>query len=308
MSFTIVDKQPGGGSGEFANGNQGTAKEIWHLVASDINHSTEDLRAAGLFPQPYQTVHAQNPWLILMPIEIDQDEDAPQKFTATLTWSSEPLTKEEEDADSESDPLLRAALWSWSTGRDRVAMLMDRDGDAILNSAGEAFDPPVERDEPFLIAHGVKKVAGVPDWAWDMIDTVNSSDFTVDGRLVPKGRACLADIALGEWQKSGETRFREATFEIHIKKRRNARAGESVDDIPSPWQLELLDQGLHELDEATGELVRMLDDSDDPQPLAQPVLLDGLGSRLTTPSDESTHNYFEYFVREESDFNNLPLA
>ncbi len=308
MSFIITDKQPGGGSGTFANGYQGEAKEIWTVIASDINHSTEDLRASGIFPQPYQSVHAQNPWLILMPIEIDQDEEAPDKFTCTLTWTSTPLKKEEEDRDTEADPLAREALWSWSTGRDRVALLMDLNGDAIVNSANEGFDPTPERDQPFLIAHGVKKVAGVPDWAWDMIDTVNVTDFVVDGRTVPKGCATLADIQLSEWLKAGDTRYREATFELHVKKKRLPRTGESVDDIPSPWQLEIIDQGLHELDTATGELIRILDDATDPQPIAQPVLLDGLGFRLTTPEDKTTHFYWQYQIRDESDFNNLPLA
>lgn len=303
MSFIVADKQPGGGSGTFANGFQGEAKEIWTVVASDINHSTEDLRASGLFPQPYQTVHAQNPWLILMPIEIEQNEEAPEVFVCTLKWTSEPLSKKEEDEDTEPDPLSREALWTWTTGRDRIAIMYDLNRDAIINSAGEFFDPPFERDLPFLIARGVKKVAGVPDWAWDMIDTKNSSDFTVDGRLVEKGRACLADIQLGQWQKSGDTRYREATFEIHIKKPRKIRSGES--SVPSPWDIEIIDQGLHELD-GSNNLTKILDH--DGQPLAQPVLLNGSGLRLTTPTDSDTHVYFPFEIREETDFNNLPLA
>jgi len=304
MSFIVADKQPGGGSGTFANGFQGEAKEIWTVVASDINHSTEDLRASGLFPQPYQTVHAQNPWLILMPIEIEQNEEAPEVFVCTLKWTSEPLSKKEEDEDTEPDPLAREALWTWTTGRDRVAMLQDLDGKAVANSAGELFDPTPERDQPFLIARGVKKVAGVPDWAWDMIDTKNSADFTVDGRLVPKGRACLADIQLGQWQKSGDTRYREATFEIHIKKCRPLKTGET--EAPSPWDLELIDQGLHQIDYLTDTLTKLTDA--DGQPLAQPVLLDGNGFRLLHPEIEANHVYLTFRSRDESDFSNLPLA
>jgi len=304
MSFYIADKMAGGGSGTIANGFQGQAKEIWILIASDIHHTTEQLRLSGIFPQPYVAVHAENPWLILKPIEIEQDEDSPEKFTCTLTWDSEPLTKKEEDEDTEPDPLAREALWEWHTGRDRIAVLIDLDGAAILNSAGEAFDPPTERDLPFLIARGVKKVAGVPDWAWDMIDTKNSADFVVDGRTVPKGRACLANISLGQWQKSGDTRYREATFEIHVKKPRALRTGET--EAPSPWDLELIDQGLHELDTGTGELTKILDSEG--QPIAQPVLMDGAGARLTTPDDSSTHFYWQYRIHEESDFSNLPLA
>lgn len=238
-----------------------------------------------------------------MPIEIEQNEDAPEVFVCTLKWTSEPLSKKEEDEDTEPDPLSREALWSWSTGRDRIAIMYDMNRDAIINSAGEFFDPPVERDLPFLIARGVKKVAGVPDWAWDMIDTKNSSDFTVDGRLVEKGRACLADIQLGSWQKSGDTRYREATFEIHIKKPRPIKTGET--SAPSPWDLEIIDQGLHELDPILG--LKKIVDRDD-QPLAQPVLLDGSGAVLADPRLVSTHYYHKFTIRDETDFNNLPLA
>lgn len=239
-----------------------------------------------------------------MPIDISQEEEAPEVFTCTLTWTSEPLSKKEEDEDTEPDPLSREALWSWSTGRDRIAIMFDVERDAIINSSGEFFDPSPERDIPFLIARGEKKVAGVPDWAWDMIDTKNSADFTVDGRLVTKGQACLADIQLGPWQKSGGTRYRVANFEIHIKKLRKIRSGET--SVPSPWDLELIDQGLHAIDYNTGDLTKLLDK--DSQPLAQPVLLNGQGERLATPYTASTHVYRTFTIRDETDFNNLPLA
>jgi len=317
-----ISQKVGATSGEHGNGPAGFAEEIWHAIADNDNETCESIRSYELTPEVYVATHPLNPWLILKPVAWDQSEDNPRLFTATLRWDKEPISQKEKDKKDYPNPLNRPAVITWKTQQEMEAAQFDSEGAAILNSAGDIFDPPVERPRSHLVAVVKKFVAGFPDWAWDMIDCANSSPFLIDGRLVPTGRACLNNIELGEWQNEGQDpdnpgddiRYREVVFEIAIKRPRKVRTNEelepveSSDDIPDPWQLEVVDQGLHELEFITNKRKRILDDSSPKQPVAQPVLLNGSGQKLSTPGPyDAIYRRFDKF-RETADFSLLPLS
>jgi len=303
MGVLVVDRVMGGTSSELAPYLQGSAEEEWTIIVDSPNYTAELLRAEGIFPVPYFSFHPANPWLILKPIKIKQSEEAPELFHATLTYDSEPVKQKDKEKSEYPNPLLRPAQIRWRTDYEEEAAQLNRKGKAILNSAGEYFDPPLSRKRRFLTACVTKNVAGFPDWAWDLIGCVNSSAYTLDGRTIPIGRSMLDNIELAAWAEEGNPddpggviQYRAATFEIAIKRPRDARDEEDEDDIPSPWQLEVLDQGLHE--KRAGKLIRIKDQASPPQDIAAPVCLDGAGRRLNNPTPASA----VYIVDDDFEF------
>ena len=88
MGFMVVDRQPGGQSGQISIGLAGKAVEKWTIAADNGDYTTEDLHYSNIFPGVYTSFHPQNYRLRLQPINIEQDEESPALFYATLTWSS----------------------------------------------------------------------------------------------------------------------------------------------------------------------------------------------------------------------------
>lgn len=313
MGILLIDRVVGGTSTEIGPYLQGSAEEEWTIIVDSYNYTAEMLRAEGIFPVPYFTFHPLNPWLVLKPIKIKQSDETPQLFKASLTYDSEPIKQKDKEKSQYPNPLLRPAKIRWRTEHEEEAAQQNRKGKAILNSAGEYFDPPLSRKRRFLTAVVRKNVAGFPDWAWDLIGCVNSSAYVLDGRTIPVGRSIVDNIELGEWQEEGDPedpggviQFREVQFEIAVKRPRDARSGEDSSAIPSPWQLEVLDQGLHE--KKNGKLIRIMDQASPPQPIAQPICLNGAGLRLSNPSPTNAKyivdNDYEYWANLSA----LPLT
>lgn len=311
MAFDIFDRQPGACSGEFSIGQAGKAVEIWTLVADNYNYTTEDVRNSGVFPEVYTTFHAQNPRLRLQPIEVAQDADNPALFICTVTWSSEKLDPKEKDEEEDS-PLDRRPRITVKTGHMKEVKHIDVKGKEKVNTAGDLFDPPIESNASYVIITIRKNVVVFPDWVFEFSDAVNSEDFDIKGRTILAGHAWIASIELGEENTDGAIAYCEATIEIHVKKKREARAeGEDEEDIPTPWKTEVLNEGLIELVPKSPSgfnrvRVTVMDDSVPPASINSPgpVPLDEDGAKL---DPVTIYNAFYVVFQDhlELDFNDI---
>lgn len=312
MSFTIVDRQPGGGSGEISIGQTGKCVELWTLVADDPDHSIEDVRKANLFPEVYTTFHSQNPRLRLMPLEIEQNSEAPQLFTVTVTWSSDKLDPQKKD-EKEDSPLDRRARIKVKTGRMTETTHRDKRGVPKTNAAGDLFDPPIPSNVSYKIVTIRKNVTVFPDWVFDFDDAVNSLPFQIKSRTIAKHCAYIADIELGEENTDGPVPYCEATIEIWIKKKRAATAEETArmaanpslgDVVPGPWWTEQLNEGFYSKGPGgVRQRIKIKDqDSSAMVPASSPVPLNALGGVLN-PVTLDNIVYLEFHDHFQMDFN-----
>lgn len=310
MAFTIVDKQPGGGTGEISIGQAGEATEVWTVVADTVGYSTENLRYAGLWGTPYETYHAQNSRLLLRPVKITQNDDNPALFICTLTWTSEPLTPEEKEQ-KENSPLDRKARIKVKSGRMKECKHKDFYGKPKCNTAGDLFDPPIESNSKYLILNIRKYVTVFPDWMFNYDDCVNASPFVIKGRLIEKGCAYIANIELGEENTDGLIPYCEALVEMWIKKRRKPAAGENPNSVPDPWETEQLNAGLHERGDAilfTDPVqyrkvrAKVKDDNNEDVYAAAPVPLDKDGKKLNPTATLDNAHYVVFRDHEELEF------
>ena len=185
-----------------------------------------------------------------------------------------------------TNPLNERAYFDWSGEQFQRPAVVDRDGNAIGNSAGDPFDPFPMRDDSRLVVRVEKNVATVPLWIEDYQDAVNSAPFTVDGYPVAVGQAKFQRLQMPREQIRNSTIFRQLRFEIHFRK--------------DGWNLKPLNAGFRDKD---GNNILLPDGT---HPTA-PVPLTLGGDMLDPPSlDNATYGDFE--VYEMRDFNNLPLT
>lgn len=302
MAFDIVDIQPGGHSGEVSIADAGKAVEVWTLIADRKDYSTEYLRRSGVLPRVYETFHPLNSRLRLMPIEIEQNEDSPDYFKCTLTYSSDPLSPQED----ESNPINRRARITVRTELLKETRLRDFYGKPKTNAAGQLFDPPPENNIALRVINIRKNVEVFPDWVFNFADAVNSLPFTIKGRIFEKGCAWLALVELGEEMLDGPFPYCEAHLEMWIRKKRKPLAlRETAADVPDAWKTEVLNEGYHELIDGKLQKIKLIGaDGVSLENAASPVPLTPSGLKLD-PVTIDNANYIVFQDHEELDFNAL---
>lgn len=194
--------------------------------------------------------------------------------------------------DIAENPLNDPAKTEWSTETFQTVVSEDIDGDAILNSAGDPFDPPAQKDDSRWTSITRKNVVNsVPPWIFAYQDGVNSDSYTIDGKLIAAGEAKVSAIHLGVTQERNEIEYRVLTVTIHYRGEGDDAgssgygSGSGADEI-EPWDLSLLDAGMREIGGAgsAGDDLRNITNVGDGEPVTAPVPLDGNGQKLDDPT------------------------
>jgi hypothetical protein len=187
------------------------------------------------------------------------------------------------------NPLNDPADISWDAEQFQRPAYKDKDGDAILNSANDYYDPLPRRDDSRWAVTVRKNLAAVPSWILNYQDAINSSSFWLDGLFVLTRKAKMQKVGVSSWQHRDGIPFRIVTMLIHVAK--------------DGFSLEILDQGFHYLDGSDKK--HILDDEG--VEVTTPALLDGSGAVLSSPSP-STAVFNTHNVYDELDFRALPLV
>jgi hypothetical protein len=272
------------------------------------------LATAGSLPR-YLDPHPDNLFASCRKLAAKQATDHWQWWMITADYSSKPLTTEEKEREVEN-PLQRKAKIRWSRNRYMEPIDKDRKGNAILNSAGDYYDPPPERHASYWVAQVTKNVPSIPTWVLgpDMYDNVvNTATFTIQGRSVLPRCALLVPTGVSEELEENKVKYHELTFEIEFRRPPDIDGGRVLDPktLKSVTQrghdLVLLDQGLRVLRSSTAseepQIVNAKDD--DENDVTSPVALDGEGHKHPSPKPDSVF-YFAYEVYRPVDFS--PIA
>lgn len=206
---------------------------------------------------------------------------SPFFWTITSVYSSE----RERGADPTADPI----QVSWNTEQFQRVADTDRNGEGIVNSAGDPFDPPAMRDDSRRSVQIVSNEPFVPTWLLSYQDAVNNADIIIDGVTVPAGKAKCQQVSVSPERYRNDIPYRIVTLTLHL----------SNDN----WDLKLLDQGFRERDD-NNKLKQIKNEVDNLEPTA-PVLLDGNGKAQTDPTTASAV-YLNFEVYPELDFSALP--
>lgn len=197
------------------------------------------------------------------------------------------------------DPMADPVKYTWHTEQFQRPISIDKDGEAILNSAGDFFDPTIEAEESRWAITAVKNLPAVPSWILSYRNSINNAAITVDGILIPARCAKIQSMNISEPQDRNSTTFRIVTTTLLLKGQ--VTIGTTT---YGGWVEQVLDQGWRELDGTGGARKNIT--NEDGTDITIPALLDGAGSKLANPSP-STAVYLPKYVYPETDFTKLPV-
>lgn len=221
---------------------------------SDVLAST-DLPAIG---DAYETSSDAK----LVDIVANPLDDNPYVWEVIGSYSQK--TTDPETSPSTS-PLDRRVRWSYGSVQRSEALLVDQNGDDVVNSAGDRFDPPIEVARPQLRMTARRNELGFdPATIVAYVGRVNSAAWRgFDTEMV-----LCTGITADERTENGTTYFEVSyEFEVHW------------DDTLGWNTLEVLDQGFNRLTTPTTKEPIYMEPDRVERP-SNPMPLDGSGDEL----------------------------
>ena len=195
----------------------------------------------------------------------------PMGWLLTATYS----TKKEYAAQPQDDPF----EIEWDEEDIEVPIIKDRDGKAVLNSAGDPPDPPLMGADSILVATVTLKAATLPAYLRAYRKSINSAAFTIDGITVNAKHGRIRKIRLGKSRYRASYPYRDVTIEIAI-----------LDNDEDDWEIRWIDAGFRkrvEYPAASGDyIMEKIVNSDMTEP-SSPVPLDGSGLPLVDPDPDN---------------------
>lgn len=260
-----------------------TYTRVFHVITDDPYVGPAAVRAAlGISRgDPYITDSESDLQARVRRIQ-PQQQDNPRLWEVRVEYDS---TQEEE---SES-PFDKPPEVSWDFAQFTRVAYKDRDGKAILNSAGQYFDPPIEIDDSRPVLTVVRNEPSYnPSLAYQYRDAVNSDAFYG----APPGTAKVVKIT-GASAVENDIPFWRVTYEFSFN--------------PDGWQPSILDQGRYA--KIGGKLVPIPEFDTDGNEIrgshvADPVPLNGNGARLADPNPDNAV-FLDFNVFNERAFNAL---
>lgn len=252
------------------------------LDRSDLPNAELIVANASGIPREGQ----QHPTLLTaycVSVELGQQDNGVEWFV-TCQYSSEKEMAE--------DPTFDPVEIEWDGEIYTEAIYQDRDGNAIVNSAGDYFvDPTPTKEKSHLIASITANVDSVPTWVVDYRNVVNDAAIVIDGLTIAAGLAYIQRPKISKKQYRNDQEYRTISYDVHIH--------------PDGWSLKPMDVGFRKKN-ATDSTKRdqITNDGDEEEPTT-PVPLDGSGGVLANPTP-STVVFLEFDVDAEMDFSALP--
>jgi hypothetical protein len=281
MTITYKGEIPAGRQGRNSLGIR-TYQRQFRLVTDSRSDGPYAIGSNASLPS-IGSVHPEDSSAWCRELTVDNDEPY-TGWIVTANYSSERELSETPT----SDP----AFITWDSEQFQKPAIQDKDGDAVVNSAGDFFDPPAMMDDSRRVVTVQKNLTTVPAWILDYQDAVNSDSFSVDGVTIAIGTAKMQRVSVGAEDIRNGTTFRQVTFTMHLQR--------------DGWDMQILDAGFRRIDpgDSTKRIAISLDDGTEP---TTPALLNGSGGLLSNPTPANA--VFKTFsVYKTRTFSSLPLS
>lgn len=263
-------------------------EEFYRVISDDPEESSYDVRFNAGLPVPW-AAYPEDDRAICTGRSCRRPEASRLIWEVTLRYSWSP-----EDDEDDENPLNKEPEIEWDSSSFTKAIIKDRDGNAITNSAGDYPDPPPE-DE--IIRWNILlqcNVPFVPAFIRQYAGAINESTIEIDGESIAAERARIVGMKISRWQTENDVDFRTVTLNI-----------EARDDSDDDYDLEMLDQGFRYKDGTELKDILIEDEDGTKHRPSAPILLDGNGEKLIDPSP-TTAVFLIYPTKRLMDFTIFP--
>lgn len=237
----------------------------------------------GILPLSYVSYHPILTGHVCRNVRVRQQAGQPRHWQIEAQYSSAPTEQEQQ----EENPLNRPVKRRWRTNKYRQAIDRDINGHALVNSAGDYYDPPLEVDRSHWTCTITANVPDVPSYILDYEDAVNNSAITIGGIVAAQYTAKIDEIDISELKIEGDYEYYEFTYTLEFRREK--------------WvPLKVLDQGMRAAPSfGSSDRVQIMDNKTPPRPVSSPVLLNGSAGVLVDPSPETAvyNDHTVYYAR-----------
>lgn len=290
-----VDGRGGTSAGIFET----EVQRVWEIKHSskldDIFSSIATAQSDGRLPQ-YLAFHPSVTFASARRMQITEDGQSGVLFLVTVTYSSKPLNVAERDKFETPNPVNRKPRrWLESLEYEQYTN-KDRDGKAIVNSAGSPFLDPAYIPYSDYILHVKQNFTSWPSWVFNYNNKVNENAITIKPSVIAATQTVAAEKALFKFRGTTEPQeengitFVEISYDLHI---RNSDDG---------WQHRPVDKGLFKL--SGDNRVRITVDGAD---AVEDQFLDGSGTPLAEPIDPTAIVTVDYDIIPNVDMTELSV-
>jgi hypothetical protein len=164
-----------------------TYQAIYYVKCNSINEDPVTIWGHPEIPTLYPiSSWPTDPGALLVDVDPQQQEETPDFWIVTCSYTSNPDIGKPEDV--QENPLNRPAVIQRSPVQRQRIVERDVDGNLIINTAGEPFNPPVEREEHAPSFTITKNLANWP-YAMELAltDAINSSPIVYVSRGISYG-------------------------------------------------------------------------------------------------------------------------
>lgn len=279
---------------EGRSGNQQLEKftrkytRTYNVRVNSVADTAVTVLGALLLP-PLGSAFPGDPLAICINRSARSDSSTQYIWRVQCEYSSEAPDPDKQD----ENPLLRPTEFKISTEKQKEGIDADINGNKLVNSAGDPFLPPIERDGTLIKLTATKNLAIAAfnsATALEYVDKVN--DDTWQG--FPPFSVKLESVEASQKWESNMT-FWATTWNFSVKMTREDDAW-----IGGWSPIRILDQGYHEL--VDGERRAISEQLG--RAKSTPTLLDGNGAVLPEEDDPV---FLEFELYEQKDFDTLPL-
>jgi hypothetical protein len=266
-----------------------------YIAVTDSRYDSEIVVATygvanNILPTPYQSYHPDIVGHLCRGLRLRQVDGEPYHWDIEASFGTQASREENEE-----NPLNRVPRISWMANQYRLAVDKDLNGQATINSAGDYFIPPVERDASHWVATVKTNVSVVPSYIVDYTDAVNNGSFIIDGQVIGQYVAKIVDIDISEVKFERTYSFREFSYSMEFR------------PVEKWHPVKVLNQGMRAIYDVAGADKRrqIVDGGTPPRPVSSPVPLDAAGMVLVNPT-VATATYKSFSLYPLRSFNVLP--
>ena len=212
----------------------------------------------------------------------DNHSETPFAYEVTIGYSTRTALAD--------NPLNDPPKIEWGTEQFQKPAVEDLNGDAIVNSAGDPFDPPASMDDSRRTCRISANVAAVPAWFLSYADSTNIAAVTIDGFAFSIGQVKVQRTSVGQQETRNGVSFRKIGIDLHLRE--------------DGFKLRILDRGFRQIVAGSANDREQVADDEGISP-DQPILLDGAGSKLANPNAANAV-FLEFEVYPAKDLTLLP--
>jgi hypothetical protein len=230
-------------------------------------------------------------------------------WLVTLTYS----TERQRDTNPANDPV----DIEWDTDIAVEPFLFDRDGNPMLNSAGDHYGEAIKGEKSTWTVVCTSNQTQIPSWIDGYKNAVNSDSCTIDGVTFDPGQCKIKKLHISRWQNRGTYRYRVLSITIKITDNPTVNTKDGLTQVDG-WSRNVIDEGLHCLEDSVfpDETLTLNGPcfDDNGNIVHKAAALDGTGYQLfgdmtkksgPPTSDQIVYNSFNLYNAKP--FNSLPL-